>query len=423
MQIIESRSNKERKPIALVGGTLIHGTVTEPLKNSVVLINGGTIAEIGSANHVAIPEGAKVIDTTNMTVMPGLIDLHTHLCSIPNSNFLPDQLETPETYLAMWGVYHAQLTLKAGFTTVRDAFSYYRQTGIISLRKATEMGLVKGPRIFAAGYVGMTGSIVDMRLPPDFNRPYGYAADGPWELRKRTREILRDGFDWIKTFTSGGRRRNELEEAVWNLNHTPEELKAIIDEAHNFSAKVMIHATTREAISLAIEAGADTIEHGWPLDDELIDLMIKKGIVLVPTLSPASPRGFLREDAPPEYKKLSQARFEGRMKSFRRAYEAGVKIATGSDIYPPMSTHKHGENAFELTFMVQQGMKPIDAIVAATLRGAEVLGIDSTVGTLQQGKRADVLVVRGNPLEKMECIEENVCYVFKEGRLAVDNLH
>jgi imidazolonepropionase-like amidohydrolase len=268
----------------------------------------------------------------------------------------------------------------------------------------------------------MTGSIVDMRIPPEMERPYGYTADGPWELRKRAREVLRDGFDWIKSFTSGGRTPGNQEEDVWYTNHTPEEMQALVSEVHTFGARVMVHATTPEAIKIAVEAGADTIEHGWPLDDELIGMMLERGTFLVPTLSVYTERGFLGENVAEPLRLRAERQFDSRVASFQRAYKAGVKIATGSDIAPSLPTMPHGQNAFELTTMVRYGMTTMDAIVASTSSAAEALGLEGNVGTLTPGKRADVLVVRGDPLDDITCLETGVVSVFKAGRRVVSNV-
>jgi imidazolonepropionase-like amidohydrolase len=410
------------KTLALVGGLLVDGGGGAATEDSVVVVQGSTIAAAGPRERVSVPADAQTLDLRGMTVLPGLFDLHVHLCAVPGSAANP-WVRHPDSELVLWGARHARLDLEAGFTTVRDAFSFHRRMAVLSLRSACQTGLVPGPRIYAAGYAGMTGSIVDMRIPPEMDRPYGYAADGPWELRKRAREVLRDGFDWIKTFTSGGRSPGNQEDDVWYTNHTPEEMQAIISEVHTFGARVMVHATTPEAIRIAVEAGAETIEHGWPLDDELIEMMLKRGTFLVPTLSVYTERGFLGENVAEPLRVRAQRQFDSRVASFQRAYAAGVKIATGSDIAPSLPTMPHGQNAFELTTMVRYGMSPMDAIVASTSRAAEALGIASDVGTLSAGKRADVLVVRGNPLQDITCLETGVTAVFKAGQCVAGDLN
>jgi imidazolonepropionase-like amidohydrolase len=405
---------------ALVGGLVIDGTQNDPLDNGTVLIQDGTISEVGPAPRVEIPDGASVIDTRGMTIMPGLMDLHVHLCSFlgHRGTAWPP---TSEAELVLHGARHAALALQAGFTTVRDAFNHHGAFATLSLRRSIETGVVPGPRVLAAGFAGMTGTQMDMRIPPLVKRPYGYDADGPWALRKRVRECVRDGYDWIKSFTSGGRNPGEQEEDVWYLNHTLEELTAVAEEAHAFGIGLAVHASTREAIKLGILAGADTIEHGWPLDDELIELMIQRGTYLVPTISVYSERGFLRKGEVDEHLyNRSSRQVESRLRSFERAYQAGVRIANGSDIAPIFPTMPFGQNAFELVYMARNGMRNIDAIRSATRVASEALRADAQVGTLERGKRADVLVVRGNPLKRIEVLEDAVAMVFKEGKRVVD---
>lgn len=417
--------------IALTNVRVIDGTAGAPRERSTVLIDGDTIAAVGATAEIPAAAETEILDLPGMTVLPGLIDLHVHLCAVPyccqgSGTLRREGPEThrnaPETEQTLWGARHARADLEAGFTTVRDAFSFHTETAALSLRRAAAMGITKSPRIFAAGYAGMTGSIVDMRYSPLMPRPYGYVADGPWELRKRAREVIRDGFDWIKTFTSGGRAPGEQEDDTWFINHTVEELTAIIDEAHNFDIRVMVHATTREAILRAVECGADTIEHGWPLDDELIELMLARGTVLVPTLSVYSERGFLAPDVPAPLKARAERQVEIRLRSFERAYKAGVKIANGSDIAPVLPTMSHGENAFELTCMVRAGMSPADAIRAATAVAADTLGVGSEIGTIEPGKRADLVVVAGDPLQDITVLENGISYVFQGGRKVHDRL-
>jgi imidazolonepropionase-like amidohydrolase len=410
--------------LALIGGRVIDGLGSGPTGPVVILIDPPRIRAVGPADRVVIPEGTERIEIHGSTVLPGLLDLHAHLCWKPN---LVDRLVaaredplTPDSVLALWGSAHATALLQAGFTTVRDGFAWHGRFTSLALREAIADGAIKGPRIVAAGYAGMTGTEVDIRMSPNVPRPYGVAADGPWELRKRVRECVRDGYDWIKTFTSGGRVAGGQEEDVWYVSHTSDEMNALVDEAHRFGTRVMVHATTRDAIALAVNAGADTVEHGWPLDDELIELMLKKGIALVPTISVYSERGFLRDGVEAPLRARAQRQFESRMGSFRRAYEAGVTIAAGTDVIPSMPTMTPGESAFELTMMVRQGMRPLDAIRAATSVPAQLLGMEGSIGSVVPGLFADLLVAEGDPTEDITVLERCVRLVLKEGVIEVD---
>jgi imidazolonepropionase-like amidohydrolase len=407
--------------IALTGATLLDGSAAaEPVHPSTVILDGERIKAAGAASDIDIPPDAEVVDCTGQTILPGLIDLHAHLCWAPNlaNPFvaLRDDPYVPDSYLALWGAAHGRALLEAGFTTVRDAFAYAGTSTSLALRDAINHGAVPGPRIIPAGYAGGTGTEVDMRMAPYVPRPVSYTADGPWALRQRVRQCAREGYEWIKTFTSGGRVAGGQEEDVWYVNHTPDEMRAIVEEAHQFGMGVMTHATTPDAIRLAVEAGVDTIEHGWPLDEALIDLFLEHDTTLVPTISVYSPRGFNRDQVETALKNRARNQFEFRMNSFRRAYAAGVRIAVGTDIIPSMPTMRPEESAFEIAFMVEQGMSPADAIAGATSIAANVLGMSEQIGTVRPGLFADLLIVDGDPLADVGVLEHRLRAVWKEGR-------
>jgi len=409
---------------AIVGATIIDGTGAPPIPRGTVLIQHGQIVAAGPADEVPLPAGLATIDASGMTVLPGMMDLHAHLCFAPN---LVDPLVAadedpfaPDGYLALWGARHARILLEHGFTTVRDAFAWSGRRTSLALRDAINDGAVPGPSMVCAGYAGMTGTEVDMRMPPNVPRPYGFVADGPWPLRQRVRECVREGYEWIKTFTSGGRVVGGQEEDTWFVSHTLAEMAAIVDEAHRFGIGVMAHASTRDAVRLAVDAGVDTVEHGWPLDDELIAAMLAKGIALVPTISTYSARGFLRDGVHAPLRIRAERQYLSRAQSFRRAYEAGVIIGHGTDAYPPTPSMGAAETAFELAMCVAHGMRPMDAIVSATGGAARILGIAARVGTLQPGKAADVVAVAGDPLTDPSALETEVMIVVKGGEVAFD---
>jgi imidazolonepropionase-like amidohydrolase len=405
--------------ITLTGATLIDGSGGYPIRDATVVLDGERIASAGPGADAVTPPGSEVINCAGMTILPGLVDLHAHLCWAPNlvepNAALRDDPYVPESYLVLWGAAHARALLNAGFTTVRDGFAYAGHSTSLALRDAIRHGAVPGPRIVAAGYAGATGTEVDMRMAPYVPRPESYTSDGPWALRRRVRQCAREGYEWIKTFTSGGRVAGAQEEDIWYVNHTLPEMEAIVDEAHQFGMGVMVHATTRDAIKLALVAGADTIEHGWPLDKELIDLFGERDATLVPTISVYSNRGFNRDEVETALKNRARHQFENRMNSFRRAYEAGVRIAVGTDVMPSMPTMRPGDSAFELAFMVEQGMTPSDAIASATSVAAKVLGMTDSIGTVRPGLFADVIVVDGDPLADISVLETGLRLVFKGG--------
>jgi imidazolonepropionase-like amidohydrolase len=406
--------------ITLQGATLIDGLGGDPVPNVTIVLDGDRIASVGpAADNQPGTQPGETVDLTGMTILPGLIDMHAHLCWAPNLDdpmtVLQDDPYVPDSYLALWGASHADMLLKAGFTTVRDAFAYQGHATSLALRDVIGHGALPGPRIVPAGYAGVTGTEVDMRMAPFVPRPPSHTADGPWELRRRVRECAREGYEWIKTFTSGGRIAGGQEEDVWYVNHSQPEMDAIVDEAHQLGMGVMVHATTPDAIKRALVAGADTIEHGWPLDEELIDLFGEKDATLVPTISVYSPRGFLREGVEQALWNRATRQFEKRMNSFRRAYEQGVRIAVGTDIIPSMPTAKPTESAFELAWMVEQGMSPSDAIKAGTSIAANVLGMSASIGSIQPGLLADLIVVEGDPIADIGVLEMGLRYVYKGG--------
>jgi imidazolonepropionase-like amidohydrolase len=231
------------------------------------------------------------------------------------------------------------------------------------------------------------------------------------------RECVREGYEWIKTFTTGGRVSGGQEIDSWYVNHTPEEMEAIVDEAHRFGVGVMVHTSTREGIKLAVDAGVDTVEHGWPLDDELIEAMLAKDIALVPTISVYSERGFLRDGVQAELRARAQNQIASRAASFQRAYAAGVRIGHGTDVHPPMPTMRPSEAAFELAMYVRLGMDAMDAVVSATGGAAQILGLQDQLGTLAPGRLADVIAVAGDPLADPSVLERGIRLVVHEGQV------
>ena len=243
------------------------------------------------------------------------------------------------------------------------------------------------------------------------------------DVRKFVRKIVRDGFDLIKTSLSGG-IAGELEE-IWWRNYSDEELLACVDEAHAFRKKVAIHAYTAEAIKRGLKAGVDTVEHGFPLDREAIDLFLKNKRILVPTLQVFldKPTGYKSAVPPHAFKKTMAVATECR-ESFTKACSAGVKIAFGTDLQiNPPPARQHGNNAFELELMVKYGMTESDAIVAATKNGSEALGQENIIGTLEIGKLADFILVDGNPLENIKVLQDKRrISVFKGGNRVAPQL-
>jgi imidazolonepropionase-like amidohydrolase len=416
--------------LVIRGGTLIDGTGKMPEEDVTILVEGDTISTIGK--NSTIPAGAQIIEASGKTVMPGLMDMHVHLGSL----FFPlppgedsqrlAMLKTPPTLKMLYGAKFAKDTLEAGFTTLRnlDTADY------VSLRKGIERGLVPGPRLIVSGLVNQTGGHYDLVYPSTWPRSPMETADGIWEVRKLTRHLIyRLGADLIKTMASGG-TMGEGEQPWWR-NYTVEELKAIVDEAHAIGKKVAAHCSAPVGIKNSVEVGIDTIEHTGHVDrmdpsefERLLEEMKRKNTILVPTLAVGwanvqSTRG----EGVPEYMiEKAKASLPHATKSFRMLHEAGVKMAMGTDTVGHMPWLQHGDNAVELELMVKYGMTPMEAIVAATRNGAECAGIQDITGTLETGKKADIIVVDGDPLKDIKILKEKekIHIVIKEGQISVN---
>ena len=400
-------------------GTLIDGRGNDPLTDVSVLIEGSTIVGVGRNLH--IPPDTHQVDASAVTVMPGMIDCHVHLVVTPRS--IADQLGLPFSYTVAEGLQNARITLEAGFTSVRDA-----SLTPLGVKMAIDRGLFPGPRMrIAVSAIGQTGGHGDSTMPSGVDvrqetseRPNG-VIDGADAARRAARLVLRAGADQIKIITSGGVMSPSDEPGSTGL--TPDEIAAVVYEAHAAGKKVMSHAQATQGIKNAVNAGVESIEHGFYLDDEVIEAMILRGTYLVPTL--IAPVWLIRrsESTPgslPEYaQRKARQVVSASQASFRRAVERGVKIAMGTD----MGCGPHGSNAEELVLMVQNGMSPMQAIVAATSTAAECLGIGDITGTIEPGKRADLIGVRTNPLADIAGLSPpSVLLVMKDGIVFKDQL-
>ena len=349
-------------------------------------------------------------------MLPGLIDLHTHLtadASIHGYN----QLGRSAVRSALYGVHAARRTLEAGFTTVRDLGA--RGYGDVALRDAIAAGEVPGPRMVVSGpSLGITGGHCDNNLlPPEYGYRAEGVADGPWAVRAQVRENAKFGVDLIKYCATGGVLSKGTQ--LGGRQYTLEEMQALVDEARTLGLRVAAHAHGTEGIKAAIIAGVDTIEHGSFLDDEALRLALQHGTtfvmdIYVPdyVLSEGEAAGMLPESLEKERKAGAAVR-----ESFRRATQDGARIAFGTDtgVYP------HGENARQFAYMAQYGMTAIEAIRAATVHAAAVLGWDDRVGSLAPGRHADLIAVQGNPLANLRLLED-VGFVMKAGTVFVDRL-
>jgi imidazolonepropionase-like amidohydrolase len=411
-------------PIAILGAKLIDGTGRDPVEDAAVIIDGERICAIGPRSAVTVPANAAVIEAQGKTLLPGLIDCHVHLGFQSGFNLMR-RLTTPPSLNLLYAVPNCRVTLEAGITTVRDAGG--TPAGV---KMAVERGLFPGPRMLVAvTIISQTGGhsdgympcCVDLRLGnfPDVPHP---VVDGVDEVRKKTREILRAGADWIKLCTSGGVL--SLGDAPSSPQLTVEEIAAAVYEAAMQHKRCMAHAQATGGIKNALRAGIASIEHGIWLDDEAIDMMKKQGVYLVPTL--VAPLDVIAEAEahpgamPPWAVEKARMVAADHQASFRRAVQAGVKIAMGTDT----GVGPHGRNARELGLMAEHGLTPMQSIVASTSEAARLLHLDKELGTLEEGKLADLLLVDGDLLANILLIEDegNMALVMKGGQVVKSQL-
>lgn len=405
-----------QESIYVRAGTLLDVVSGEALADQVVHIEGGRIVAIGDATGMAIPAGARVIDLSGATVLPGLIDAHVHLTKSARLRGYRG-LGRSSIRAALFGVAAARRTLRAGFTTVRNLSA--SDFGDVALRDAIDDGDVIGPRMLVSGpSIGMTGGHCDNNLlPPEMNVVDDGVADGPWAVRERVRNNVKYGADVIKFCATGGVTSKGTD--LGAQQYTVEEMKALVSEAHALGRRVAAHAHGTAGIKSAILAGVNSVEHASILDEETIEMARSRGTVFVMDvyvsdyiLESGTEAGFLEES-------LAKEREVGQVQrdSFRRAVEAGVRMAFGSDagVYP------HGQNGRQFAYMVEYGMSPIEAIRAATVNAADLLGLDDEIGQLRPGFQADLIAVRGNPLEDVRLLEE-VGFVMKRGEVYLDDL-
>jgi imidazolonepropionase-like amidohydrolase len=392
--------------LAITGVRLIDGTGVDPIEQATVVIEGERIAAIGAASSVKIPRNAAVIDAEGMTLLPGLIDCHVHVFGQWGYDLLRG-LMTPPSLALLYAVPNVRVTVEAGITTVRDAGG-----APAGVKMAIERGLFPGPRMLVSvSFLSQTGGHGDNMMPccidlgdnklPDV--PLG-VVDGEEAMRHRVREILRAGADWIKLCTSGGVLSSA--DSPQHAQFTVAEIATAVYEAGAQGKRCLAHAQSNQGIKNAIEAGVASIEHGIYLDDEAIEMMLKRGVYLVPTLvAPADVLDLAaaRPGLLPDYA-VNKARevMAVHRESFRRAVEAGVKVAMGTDT----GVGPHGGNARELGLMVEHGMTPMQAIVASTHTAAELLRLDDQLGVVAKGMLADLLLVEGNPLEEIGIVAD-----------------
>jgi len=401
--------------VILKAARVIDGTGKAPIINGLIVIEDNMIKAVGTSDNVRIAAGANVIDLGDATLMPGFIDAHTHIIGrvLGDAEGQNSLFRDYTSFGAILAVGNAEKTLLAGFTTIRNVGA--PNFDDLAIRKAINDGWIKGPRMLTAGHsLGITGGHCDENgyRPGVADGDYRTGiADGVDQVRAAVRYQIKYGADVIKTCATGGVLSEG--DAVGVQQYSFEELKAMVDEARQHDRKVAAHAHGTEGIKTAVRAGVASIEHGSFLDEEGAKLMHEKGTYLVPTLMAGeavenlTKKGF-----------LTGLRGEKALAA-AAAMRHAIKIAIADDVMIALGTDAgvipHGTNAREFTLMVEWGgMKPLDAIKAGTLNGARLLGVEKGTGSLEPGKHADIVAVRGNPLENIKLLE-NVNFVMKNG--------
>lgn len=401
--------------IVIRAGTLIDGVSPQPRRNQDVVIRGNHIVEVGSSTTThALPAGARLIDLSNSTVLPGLIDTHTHIFlqgEVPSAGGYDVQiLKYPASFRAARATVAARRALEQGFTTIRDVETEGAGYGDVGIKKAINEGYIPGPRMFVATRaISSTGGYSLDDYAPEITVPKGaQIIDGPVEARKAARKQLDNGADWIKVYMTHRSWVDEHGDLVSQPTLTVEELKAVVDEAHGWHRKVACHAYNGLGLQRALDGGCDSIEHGLELTDAQIAQMIRQGTWYVPTLAvyyyDPDP-----EDTPSGKRDRKRVALHG--VSFQKALRAGVKIAFGTDVGGFVWTDPIAQ---EFAREVEFGMTPMQAIQSATSKAAELLGRKGELGVIAPGALADVVAVSGNPLEDVHVLEK-VSFVMKDG--------
>jgi imidazolonepropionase-like amidohydrolase len=404
------------KVVAIRAGRLFDSHSGKVSENQIILVEGEKITEAGPAAAIKIPADAQVIDLSKATVLPGLIDGHTHVFGFGLDGIKPggppfaNAINDTREYRTLLALANAQKDLRAGFTTLRDLMSHGGGYADVDIKKAINRGYFQGPRM-QVSTMGLVATGEGILGSPEVNLPRNYeTVDGPWAARQAVREQIHYGADWIKFHSTADYEFEPDGELRSDPTFTKEEVLAIVDEAHRHGKKAACHAFGGEGLRNCVEAGADTIEHAIELDEATADLMKKKGIFLELTAYHYSLSDYTVKDAKATGGKYSLEAL--REKSGRMAVARGLKISFGSGVGP----FPHGTQAAEFTYLVKYGMTPAQAIQSATTVAAEMMGWQDRIGSIEKGKFADIIAVAGDPTKDITELER-VSFVMKGGQV------
>jgi len=375
------------------------------IEKGAVAINDNMITFVRPTKNIRPSKKDKVFDISGKTILPGLIDAHVHLCLDGSPDPMTSISKDSIPQLTLKAAHYARRTLEAGVTTIRDMGG--RDYVDLAIRDGIESGLLQGPRMICSGrLVCMTGG---------HGWQFGREASGVDDVREAVREQLKMGVNFIKLIATGGVMTKGVDPGATQF--TLEELMAGVEEARKAGRRTATHAQGTEGIKNSLWAGVNSIEHGFFLDDEAIELMLEMNAYLVPTLNAPYQiiRGGIKGGVPRYAVEKSKAVMKSHFQSVRRAYKSKIPIAMGTDAGTPFNCH--GENLKEMELLVKAGLTPMEAIVATTKTASEVLGLERKIGTLEKGKLADLVVVDGDPLDDISLLQkkDKMLAIMKEG--------
>ena len=385
-------------------GKVIVGT-GEVIEKGTVAINADLITYVGITKKIQPSKKDTVFDISGKTILPGLIDCHVHLCLDGSPDPMTSISKESNSMITLKAAQHAKLTLEAGVTTIRDMGG--KDYIDIAIRDGIESGLLQGPRMICCGrLVCMTGG---------HGWQFGRETNGMDGVREAVREQLKMGVNFIKLIATGGVMTKGVDPGATQF--TREELTAGVEEARKAGRRTATHAQGTEGIKNSLWAGVTSIEHGFFLDDEAIELMLERNAYLVPTLNAPYQiiRGGVKRGVPRYAVEKSKSVMKSHFQSVRRAYKSRIPIAMGTDAGTPFNCH--GDNLKEMELLLKTGFTSMEAIIATTKTASELLGLEKSIGTLEKGKRADLIVVDGNPLDDISLLQkkDKILAIMKEG--------